>query len=97
MNPEILVSNVCFQTGQLVRRYSEANVAELRKRMPIQRKNVMATFKSKGGFNDEVNVRLPKMHIQARSVVDPVKRALEAGVDPALSTTLFLQHSKQPN
>ena len=38
----------------------------------------MATFKSRGGFNDEVNVRLPKVSTSVRSVVDPVKRASEA-------------------
>ena len=57
--------------------YFKANIAELRKRMPIQRTNVNATFKSKGGFNDEVNVQLPKMRSRARSVVDPLKRASE--------------------
>ena len=39
---------------------------------------LVATFKSRGGFNDEVNVRLPKVSTSVRSVVDPVKRASEA-------------------
>lgn len=47
--------------------------------MPIQRDNVTATFKSRGGFSDEVNVRLPELRsgLRARSVVDPVRRASE--------------------
>lgn len=56
---------------------TKANVAELKKRMPIQPSSVRATFKSRGGFSDEVNVKLPKMRSNVRSGIDPVKRALE--------------------
>lgn len=54
-------------------------MAALHRRMPIQRGNVTATFKSRGGFSDEVSVRLPELSTgpSARGVVDPVRRASE--------------------
>lgn len=45
--------------------------------MPIKRDMVSATFKSQGGFSDEVNVKLPKMRTNTRSEVDQVSRAME--------------------